>query len=309
MMISPCTDHDLQVEIVTTAAGLPTTTVLAAGTLPIAGVSVQAWHAVALEPAPEVAAGTVYAIRLASNGSGDIMFTNRIGAAFATSGNPYGGGEMYTDLMPGDGLDDPDAATYPGADLTFRTFVDDVVCGDGVQAPEEACEDGNTVAGDGCNAACEIEACGNGVLDAGETCEDANTTPGDGCDEECALEPSVAACQAAIAKAGYRLVSGTLAAIQKCRTSLASGKALSVSDPAQCATETAAAKSIAKARAQARKYIAEGKKPKCTNGAVALLSACADTVDGLIGTGAETGCLLTEHDAAVATALDAEYGY
>jgi cysteine-rich repeat protein len=309
MMISPCTDNDLQIEIVTTAGGVPTATVLASGTLPGANVSVQAWHGIALAPAPDVVAGTAYAIHVRSNAPGDIMFQNRISVAFAGSANPYASGALFVDTNPGDGLDDPNPADYPDGDLTFRTYVDDVICGDGIQAAEEACEDGNTVAGDGCNAECEIEACGNDVLDAGETCDDFNTVAGDGCDAECDLEPAVASCQAAIAKAGLRLVSGTLAAIQKCRTALAQGKILSVSDPALCATETAAAKTIAKARAQARKYIAGGKKPKCTNATVALLDACGETVDELIGIDAQTGCLLTEHDAAVATALDAEYGY
>jgi cysteine-rich repeat protein len=308
MMPPNCTGADLEIELVTTSSDLPTGTVLATGTIPIAEVAGQVWTSVLLTPTPDVDAGTLYAIRLTST-SGGIMFNDAVAAAFAGSGNPYGGGAMYTDLNAGDGLDDPEAATFPGADLAFRTFVDSVVCGDNVQAPEEECEDGNTADGDGCNAACEVEECGNLVRDAGEACDDGNTVEGDGCDAACALEPNVAACQAAIAKAGYRLVSGTLAAIQKCRTSLAQGKTLSVADPAQCASETGAAKSIAKARAQARKYIAEGKKPKCSNGTVALLEACADTVDGLIGTGAETGCLLTEHDAAVATALDAEFGY
>jgi cysteine-rich repeat protein len=308
MMPPNCTGADLAIELVTTASDLPTGTVLATGTIPIAEVAGQVWKSVLLTPAPEVEAGTLYAIRLTST-SGGIMFNDSVAVAFASSGNPYGGGALYTDLNPGDGLDDPEASTFPGADVAFRTFVDAVVCGDNVQAPEEECEDGNTAEGDGCNAACEVEECGNLVRDAGEACDDGNTVDGDGCDAECALEPSVAACQAAIAKAGYRLVSGTLAAVQKCRTSLAQGKTLSVSDPAQCASETAAAKSIAKARAQARKYFAEGKKPKCSNGTVALLEACADTVDGLIGTGAGTGCLLTEHDAAVAAALEAEYGY
>ena len=30
--------------------------------------------------------------------------------------------------------------------------------------------------------------CGNGVLDSGEACEDGNTTNGDGCDDTCAIE-------------------------------------------------------------------------------------------------------------------------
>ena len=67
----------------------------------------------------------------------------------------------------------------------------------------EGCDDGNTVAGDGCDQTCQVEAgyvcareepcsvieCGNGHVDPGETCDDGNTDPGDGCDEQCGLEP------------------------------------------------------------------------------------------------------------------------
>ena len=82
------------------------------------------------------------------------------------------------------------------------------VCGDGVRTTAEACDDNNTLAGDGCSALCEVEvgfACvsslqfGSGVggLDAcspvcgdgrrigwsshAEGCDDNNTVSGDGC--------------------------------------------------------------------------------------------------------------------------------
>jgi len=56
-------------------------------------------------------------------------------------------------------------------------------CGDGVKKPEEACDDGNNVGGDGCSADCQIlESCGNGVVDDGEDCDDANTNATDRCD-------------------------------------------------------------------------------------------------------------------------------
>jgi cysteine-rich repeat protein len=62
-------------------------------------------------------------------------------------------------------------------------------CGDGVLDPNEQCDDGNNVSGDGCSAACELETtCGDGVIGAGEQCDDGNTTSGDGCSATCQLE-------------------------------------------------------------------------------------------------------------------------
>jgi cysteine-rich repeat protein len=46
------------------------------------------------------------------------------------------------------------------------------ICGDGVIEGAEACDDGNRVAGDGCNAECTSnETCGNNVVDPGEDCD------------------------------------------------------------------------------------------------------------------------------------------
>jgi cysteine-rich repeat protein len=64
-------------------------------------------------------------------------------------------------------------------------------CGDGSMDPGEACDDGNNVAGDGCNFDCtSSETCGNGVLDyfAGELCDDGNTRNRDGCGGTCRPE-------------------------------------------------------------------------------------------------------------------------
>jgi cysteine-rich repeat protein len=76
------------------------------------------------------------------------------------------------------------------------------VCGDGVPAVTEACDDGNVTAGDGCSAVCAVEAgfsctgtpstcattCGDGFPAGTETCDDGNVTAGDGCDAACAVE-------------------------------------------------------------------------------------------------------------------------
>ncbi|MBI2083357.1 MAG: DUF4215 domain-containing protein [Deltaproteobacteria bacterium] len=60
------------------------------------------------------------------------------------------------------------------------------VCGDGIRAGTEGCDDGNTVSGDGCSSTCLPEcatrpgsvaslhcptSCGNGVIDSGEVCD------------------------------------------------------------------------------------------------------------------------------------------
>jgi cysteine-rich repeat protein len=89
------------------------------------------------------------------------------------------------------------------------------VCGDGVLDPAELnlalayCDDGNDIAGDGCNELCEVEddffcqgepsvcisdfeipVCGDGILDPNvpDACDDENNVPGDGCSDLCKIE-------------------------------------------------------------------------------------------------------------------------
>jgi fibro-slime domain-containing protein len=86
---------------------------------------------------------------------------------------------------------------------TGPTSVNTKNCGDGVldTGNGEACDDGNTNSGDGCNKLCQLEAgflckdpgkpctdirvCGNGVVTSDETCDDNNTVSGDGCSSDC----------------------------------------------------------------------------------------------------------------------------
>jgi cysteine-rich repeat protein len=60
-------------------------------------------------------------------------------------------------------------------------------CGDGVvQDPQEQCDDGNTVATDGCTDACKTATCGDGIVRAGvEDCDDQNADDFDGCRQDC----------------------------------------------------------------------------------------------------------------------------
>jgi len=67
-------------------------------------------------------------------------------------------------------------------------------CGDGVQDPGEACDDGNPTNGDGCQRNCTLPGCGNGILEAGEACDDGNTLGGDCCTATCTLDPPGTAC-------------------------------------------------------------------------------------------------------------------
>jgi cysteine-rich repeat protein len=78
-------------------------------------------------------------------------------------------------------------------------------CGDGVnnQGGIEECDDGNVLAGDGCNGVCNVEpswtcpkegpcvstiVCGDGVRSIGEACDDGNTKDGDGCNFGCKMQ-------------------------------------------------------------------------------------------------------------------------
>lgn len=56
-------------------------------------------------------------------------------------------------------------------------------CGDGIIYPSEACDDGNSVSGDGCTSTCQTEVCGDGVINNNgtEQCDDGNDYR-DGCE-------------------------------------------------------------------------------------------------------------------------------
>ena len=84
-----------------------------------------------------------------------------------------------------------DGNTVNGDGCSSTCTIEVCVCGDGVKDVTEACDDGNTINGDGCSSTCTIElpVCGNGQVELGETCDDGNTTNGDGCSSVCICEP------------------------------------------------------------------------------------------------------------------------
>ncbi len=106
----------------------------------------------------------------------------------------------------GDSRSPPDRATVAGAgeiDLDGAPRLagprvdigaDELTCGDSTVNPGEACDDGGTTDGDGCDSNCTATGCGNGIVTAGEICDDGNTAVGDCCDAACGPEPEGAAC-------------------------------------------------------------------------------------------------------------------
>lgn len=109
-------------------------------------------------------------------------------------------------------------------------------------------------------------------------------------------------CQKAIARAGATFFGKKLKAIQKCRDAINKGK-LSIT-PDACAAEGKTARMIAKAGVKARRLVERA----CTDTWLGGLTACASTVDGLVTPAGDAGCLITTHEAAVDSALAAEYG-
>ena len=74
---------------------------------------------------------------------------------------------------------------------TPLAYAQEPFCGDGIEAPPEQCDDGNTTDGDRCSSTCTVEQpdqCGSGVVTPPEQCDDGNTTDGDGCSSTCTVE-------------------------------------------------------------------------------------------------------------------------
>jgi len=98
-----------------------------------------------------------------------------------------GGGDICAtppQIAACDGLADRDMCVYGTTIGTCdRGACVSSGCGNGVVEGSEACDDGNTMGGDGCSADCsKVEMCGDAIVDVGEACDDGNTNPVDGCD-------------------------------------------------------------------------------------------------------------------------------
>jgi cysteine-rich repeat protein len=115
-----------------------------------------------------------------SPGSTDNMFKDTNGASADPSNAKCfcGNGKLES----GERCDDGNTLAGDGCGVTCQ-----IECGNTYLDSGETCDDGNTVAGDGCSATCQIE-CGNEVVDVGEECDDSNTDGGDGCSATCQME-------------------------------------------------------------------------------------------------------------------------
>ncbi len=109
-------------------------------------------------------------------------------ASSTSSGDPTSTGEpVTTGSAPvcGDSVQDPGEACDDGnlddTDACLPTCVL-AACGDGlVQVGVEACDDGNQVDDDGCDNLCKLASCGDGKVDGAETCDDGNQSNTDAC--------------------------------------------------------------------------------------------------------------------------------
>jgi len=114
--------------------------------------------------------------------------------------------------VPGDccngacGLESNCKCATPSSGSGPQVCVSTIVCGDGAVTGDEACDDGNTAASDGCSADCltvepgftcpeagggcspAVVTCPNAKIDAGEECDDGNSVGSDGCSTNCKVE-------------------------------------------------------------------------------------------------------------------------
>jgi MYXO-CTERM domain-containing protein len=102
-------------------------------------------------------------------------------------------------------------------------------CGDSVILGDEACDDGDSIDGDGCSSLCAVEpgfscggqpsacaaSCGDGLLAPDEACDDANTIDGDGCNAGCGLEHGYA-CEGAPSVCASACGDGLIADNESC---------------------------------------------------------------------------------------------
>jgi len=94
------------------------------------------------------------------------------------------------------------------------------LCGNLTRGVGEACDDGNTTAGDGCDAVCALEVpavCGNGKVEDAERCDDGNLRDFDGCSVSCQVQPLyVCSGQPSVCKSSILCGDGKIEGMEVC---------------------------------------------------------------------------------------------
>ena len=133
-----------------------------------------------------------------------IQLSSGCSPSTSSSGSPNGVGKGAG------GSPNPGGGGSTGGTVNFQATVTPdklqqllKTCGNGLaDNPDEQCDDGNTVGGDGCTKTCQFEnpnewncqrtgpcislaICGDGKLTSQEACDDTNTASGDGCSGDC----------------------------------------------------------------------------------------------------------------------------
>jgi hypothetical protein len=125
-------------------------------------------------------------------------------------------------------------------------------------------------------------------------------------------EKELRSCQRAIAKAGSGYLVTRLKAIQRCRDRLKRGELVffdaartqPLNDPSGCENEFKTARGMRKSGQIARQRV----QKSCSDELLSsLASACATTVDGLVNSTGDGGCLIAGHAAAVDALIEAQY--
>ena len=157
--------------------------------------------------------------------------------------------------------------------------------------------------------AVEVSAAGFALLNNALVCGDSNQNVLTGIGVQTSFptlpEPTKDAqkCQKVVGIAGRVYANKVVKAIQKCRNGIFSGKlAIAPSDCREGDAKTA--DKIAKAGLKMRTKL----ETKCTDDLVGQLGLCGMTLDDLVTSAGDGGCLLTSHDTAVDMMIEAEFG-
>lgn len=146
------------------------------------------------------AVGVIIAILAACSSAGNSVFDEKDDAGIGGGGD---GGPVNEfgprDTTDASSVNESDACVGAGCGAT---------CGNGTVEAPEACDDGNTIPGDGCSGVCAIEpgytcptagqpciytvvtTCGNSLIEGNEACDDGNKFDSDGCSSGCQVEPN-----------------------------------------------------------------------------------------------------------------------